>query len=134
MIKKFFNIVFSALFLLQTFTLPISVPKLVLCVSQDHVQLEIKGTSAECTHSAIPDVAFSRLQHNYHGDNCADVPLFRHVQHVLSGNHPVRFFQTYSIVLASKTNIQPLIILPHSNNFPQAFTFRRALQSVVLLI
>ncbi len=134
MIKKLFYIVFSALFLLQTLTLPISVPELVLCVAEDHVQLEIKDVSNECTHSTMPDIALNSLRQNYHADKCADVPLFQHVQHVLSKNHHLHFTQIQAVVFLPNASELSLKTLSRPTNVPSSFVLQRTLRTVVLLI
>ncbi len=134
MVKKLFYIVFSALFLLQTLTLPISVPELVLCVAEDHVQLEMKNTPSECTHDDLSSSTFDVLKQHYHTDNCADVPLFQHAQHVLSKNHSIHFAQSQAVVflpnakeISLKTSFLPITA-------PSSFVLQRTLRTVILLI
>lgn len=85
-IRNISHLVVSVLFLLQTLTLPVSLPELVLCVAEDHVRLEMKNLPADCDHDNSGETVLKTLKSTFHTDRCNDVPLFQHVRHVISKN------------------------------------------------
>ncbi len=133
--NKVYYVILSGLFLLQTLTLPVSVPELVLCVAEDHVQLEIKRLSADCAHDTPETAIFTALQHNYHSDDCNDIPLFQHTQHVISQKQRTTLIPfSGTLFFTNNKDTQPAVSLLDLNQHSPSFSPLRVVRSVVLLI
>ncbi len=133
--RKINYLLLGGLFLVQTFALPISVPELVLCVADDHVRLELKNVSDDCGHEEFWNRSLNVWQHDFHADNCIDVPLYQHVKHVVIKNAITNVFTgntTFFVLDSDKTGKESRVV-SLSNGFP-SFSLQRSICSVVLLI
>jgi len=134
-LKKISYIVLNALFVLQTLTLPMSIPELVLCVAEDHVRLEMKTVRTDFTHAEQAATALSALRHTYHNNDCVDIPLFQHVQQVIFKKHTSIFLRHYTAFFIPTTSENEtasfsFVINNEFSSFSQQYTIR----NVVLLI
>jgi len=122
----------SALFLLQTLTLPIALPELALCVAEDHVRLEMQNLPADCKHDGQ---SRSALKHTDHMDDCADVPMFQHVRHVISNKPYSNIRPIYSVLFIPNVTEgnRTVSLFSVQNDFP-SYSLQHAVHSVVLLI
>jgi len=114
--KKINYLMLSALFLLQTLTLPIALPELALCVAEDHVRLEMQNLPADCKHDGQ---SRSALKHTDHMDDCADVAMFQHVRQFRI--NPIRisglFIRSFLFRMLRKVTV-PFLYFPFKTIFP----------------
>jgi len=133
--KKFGYLILSSLFLVQTLTLSVSFPQLVLCVAEDHVRFEMKNLPTNCEHDPQTSGALSALQQTYHTDNCADVSLFQHVKHIIARNHRIHRVAVYAVLLTVPYKPQaPVKFSTSLSSHLPVSSSQLILRSVVLLI
>ncbi len=131
--KKIGYLSLSILFALQAFTLSLSLPDLVLCVADDHVQLELQTTPQVCSHNASTSSEVLSLKHAFHSDTCIDVPLFLHNQHVISKKQ-VLYFNISVAYVSNNLSEAFRTITPLVSHKSPSFVLHQSLRSVVLLI
>ena len=134
-LAKLSKLLLAFAFLVNSLLVPISIQGLVLCVDEDHIALEIQIISSERSCDTAPVSHQLKTESGYHSDDCADVPLYQHVQDVLHAKqnrviHPARIILTppafLPLAVWQSTHHNPASFLP----YPRQST----LQSVVLLI
>jgi len=132
------HILLTALVLLQSLAIQISIPETVLCIEDNgYIMLEKSGTDIHCEYLTETSQGDETAENIFHESNCIDIPLEKQLQNAVlkkSPNHKIYKKHHNSILSVDHLNSLSFKNQKSTLDYPNSLTLPAIHKNVILLI